>query len=43
MENHNNNLSNRYRQIAAQIAGVDEKVPAKKGSVGGFFSFPSKR
>ena len=43
MQNHNNNLSDRYRQIAAQIAGVDANVPAKKGSVGGFFSFPSKR
>lgn len=43
MENHNNNLSNRYRQIAAQIAGIEENTPAKKGSIGGFFSFPSKR
>jgi len=40
MENHNNTLSNRYRQIAAQLAGIEENVPAKKAS---FFSFPSKR
>jgi pilus assembly protein CpaE len=43
MENHNNNLSNRYRQIAAQLAGIEDAPPAKKGSIGGFFSFPSKR
>jgi pilus assembly protein CpaE len=41
-ENHNNLLSNRYRQIAAQLAGVDVNAP-KKGSLGGFFSLPSKR
>jgi pilus assembly protein CpaE len=43
IENHNNTLCSRYRQIAAVLAGMDENVPAKKGSVGGFFSFPSKR
>jgi pilus assembly protein CpaE len=43
-ENHNNVLTSRYRQIAAQLAGLDV-VPAnnKKGSIGGFFSFPTKR
>lgn len=43
IENHNNNLCSRYRQIAAILAGVDENVQAKKASAGGFFSFPSKR
>lgn len=38
IENHNNVLSSRYRQIAAQLAGMDAGVIAKKGSLGGFFS-----
>ncbi|MFY9532095.1 MAG: hypothetical protein WBC04_21455 [Candidatus Acidiferrales bacterium] len=38
IENHNNVLSGRYRQIAAQLAGMDAGVVAKKGSLGGFFS-----
>jgi pilus assembly protein CpaE len=42
-ENHNNILSSRYRQIAAQLAGLDVVPITKKGSLGGFFSFPSKR
>src|SRR5580692_1109832 len=42
-ENHNNILSSRYRQIAGQLAGLDVANPAKKGSLGGFFSFPAKR
>jgi pilus assembly protein CpaE len=43
LENHNNVLSSRYRQIAAQLAGLDVAPAAKKGSLGGFFSFPAKR
>jgi pilus assembly protein CpaE len=43
LENHNNLLSNRYRQIAAQLAGMDVNAVSKKGSLGGFFSFPAKR
>lgn len=39
----NNGLSARYRQIAAQIAGVDPGPSAKKSTLGGFFSFPAKR
>lgn len=39
MENHNNVLSNQYRQIAAQLVGMDASPVAKKG----FFSFPAKR
>ena len=38
-QNHNNLLSNRYRQIAAQLAGLDATFAPKKG----FFSFPTKR
>lgn len=39
----NNGLSIRYRQIAAQIAGIDPGPKAKKGGLGGLFSFPGKR
>jgi pilus assembly protein CpaE len=42
-ENHNNILSSRYRQIAAQLAGLDIVPANKKTSLGGFFSFPTKR
>lgn len=41
-QNHNNVLSNRYRQIACQLAGIDGDI-AKKGSLGGLFSFSGKR
>jgi len=40
-QNHNNVLSNRYRQIAAQLAGIEDS-PAKKSSLGSLFSFPTK-
>jgi pilus assembly protein CpaE len=39
----NNGLSARYRQIAAQIAGVDADPTAKKSALSGLFSFPGKR
>jgi len=39
----NNGLSARYRQIAAQIAGVDPGPAAKKSGLGGLFSFSGKR
>jgi pilus assembly protein CpaE len=39
----NNGLSLRYRQIAAQIAGIEPAPAAKKGGLGGLFSFPTKR
>jgi pilus assembly protein CpaE len=39
LQNHNNLLSNRYRQIAAQLCGMDSTTLPKKG----FFSFPTKR
>jgi pilus assembly protein CpaE len=38
LENHNNLLSNRYRQIAAQLAGMEGSLTSKKSSLGGFFS-----
>ncbi len=40
---HNNGLSLRYRQIAAQIAGIGGDAVAKKSGLGGFFSFQGKR
>jgi pilus assembly protein CpaE len=39
----NNGLGIRYRQIAAQIAGIDPGPVAKKGGLNGLFSFPNKR
>lgn len=43
-QNHNNVLSNRYRHIACQLAGMDTSVTPKKNSlVGGLFSYPTKR
>ena len=42
MENHNNTLTNRYRQIAAQLAGIDA-APAQKKSGLSSFLFPTKR
>jgi pilus assembly protein CpaE len=42
-ENHNNLLSSRYRQIAAQLAGIDVVGVQKRNSLGGFFTFPTKR
>jgi pilus assembly protein CpaE len=39
MENHNNNLSNRYRALAAQLAGTENVLPAQKRSgLGNFFT-----
>jgi len=43
LDNHNNILSNRYRQIASQLAGLEQSPSAKKGSLGGFFSFSTKK
>jgi hypothetical protein len=41
---HNNGLSLRYRQMAAQIAGIGaDPAIVKKSGLGGFFSFQSKR
>jgi pilus assembly protein CpaE len=43
MENHNNVLSGRYRQIASQLTGTEWPPASKKSALGGFFSFPTKR
>lgn len=43
LDNHNNALSDRYRQIAAQLVGMEVNGGPKKGSLGGFFSFPARR
>ena len=43
MENHNNILTNRYRQIAGQLVGIDIPVEEKKSPLSGLFSFPAKR
>jgi pilus assembly protein CpaE len=42
-ENHNNILSDRYRQVAGQLVGIDAAWKGKKGSLSGLFSFPPKR
>jgi pilus assembly protein CpaE len=39
LENHNNVLGVRYRQVAAQLVGMDVSATSKKG---GFFSFPGR-
>jgi pilus assembly protein CpaE len=43
LENHNNLLSARYRQIAAQLVGIDLSGASKRGSLSGFFSLQPKR
>jgi len=43
MENHNNILTNRYRQIAGQLVGIDTSVDEKKSPLSSLFSFPSKK
>ena len=43
IENHNNNLTNNYRQLASLLAGMDALPAPKRGSIGNFFSFPAKR
>jgi hypothetical protein len=42
-ENHNNILSDRYRQVAGQLVGIDTALKGKKGPLSGLFSFPPKR
>jgi pilus assembly protein CpaE len=43
LENHNNVLSSRYRQIAGQLVGIDTSVTEKKSPLSGLFSFPTKK
>jgi pilus assembly protein CpaE len=42
MENHNNILTNRYRQLAGQLTGMDATPAGKKAGIGNFL-FPTKR
>lgn len=42
-ENHNNALNDRYRQVAAELVGIDPVLKEKKGALSGIFSFPNKR
>jgi len=43
MENHNNTLTHRYRQLATQLAGADATPAAKRSGFGGLFSQSAKR
>jgi pilus assembly protein CpaE len=43
MENHNNVLTDQYRQLAEQLAGISRGPAAKRGGIGNFFTFPGKR
>jgi pilus assembly protein CpaE len=43
MENHNNDLSDRYRQLASQLAGIESAPALKKSGLSGLFGFPVKR
>jgi Flp pilus assembly CpaE family ATPase len=42
-DNHNNTLNNRYREVAAQLAGITMPNSDKKGSLSSIFAFPGKR
>ncbi|MGH9772055.1 MAG: hypothetical protein ACRD4Q_10215, partial [Candidatus Acidiferrales bacterium] len=43
MDNHNNALTDHYRQLAERVSGGAKATAAKRGSLGTFFSFPGKR
>jgi len=43
LENHNNALSDRYRRMAAQLAGMETSSPSKRSSFGDFFTISGKR
>jgi hypothetical protein len=43
LENHNNALSDRYRQLASQLAGTDSMVAEKRSSLSTLFSLQKKR
>ena len=42
MENHNNGLTNRYRDLAALLTGAEAVPTQKKTGIGNFFSFATK-
>lgn len=43
MENHNNFLTNHYRQLASLLTGVGPAPAVKRGGISSLFSFPVKR
>jgi pilus assembly protein CpaE len=43
MENHNNTLTHRYRELAIQLAGAEPPAAAKRGGLSNLFSFQPKR
>lgn len=43
MDNHNNTLTHRYRQLAMQLAGADAMPAAKRSGLSGLFSQSAKR
>jgi pilus assembly protein CpaE len=43
IENHNNVLTNHYRQLASLLAGMGAVPAVKRSGIGNFFSFPEKR
>jgi pilus assembly protein CpaE len=43
MENHNNNLTNQYRQLASLLSGMDSVAAPKRSGIGNFFLLSSKR
>jgi pilus assembly protein CpaE len=43
IENHNNVLTNHYRQFASLLTGMSAAPTAKRSSIGSLFLFPAKR
>jgi pilus assembly protein CpaE len=43
IENHNNILTNQYRQLASLLTGMNEAPAAKRSGISSLFSFPTKR
>jgi len=43
IENHNNVLTNHYRELATQLTGTNATPAAKRGGLSSLFSFPAKR
>lgn len=43
IENHNNVLTNQYRQLASVLTGMNQAPAARRSGISGLFSFPAKR
>lgn len=43
MENHNNLLTDQYRELANQLVGNVRALPAKRGGISNFFTFTGKK